>query len=419
MQYDSMSKKVQILRFIPFRKTDIVEMCIDEGSLIPSDCLLFRGFCQKLQNIYHFQHHEILESFKNSYAPKDPDADTRKIDLPAAHSEPEEDLSVQLENLLKKANYEKLSEADLNNALCQESIFKIKLKVDFEDFGEVLLYFRGESIKEETVKKWAGLKSESIQFVNYDRVLVYIKFADEFSSHKAALRQYRPGSTLLKLFQHVPKADLEMLFPNTKLQMRLVDKLMIGVPAVVSGGVVLATKLGATLILVGSLLGFWVGMHAQPVELDKAALVTLLVGFGTLGAYLWKQFNNIKNRKLHFMQTLTKSLYFKNLDNNAGVFHRLLDEAEEEECKEAILAYYFLLKHNQPISQQDLDASIETWFEERWHYALNFEIEDAVYKLEKLGLVVQENGFLKAIALKDAKQQLNHYWSEIMSKESF
>ena len=36
------------------------------------------------------------------------------------------------------------------------------------------------------------------------------------------------------------------------------------------------------------------------------------------------------------METLTRNLYFKNLDNNAGVFHRLANDAEEEESKEAI-----------------------------------------------------------------------------------
>ena len=68
-------------------------------------------------------------------------------------------------------------------------------------------------------------------------------------------------------------------------------------------------------------------------------LIALLAGLVTLGSYLWKQFNNYKNCKLSFMQTLTENLYFENLDNNAGVFHRLIDDAEEEECKEAILVY--------------------------------------------------------------------------------
>ena len=36
------------------------------------------------------------------------------------------------------------------------------------------------------------------------------------------------------------------------------------------------------------------------------------------------------------MKALSDNLYFKNLDNNAGVFHTLIDAAEEEDIKEAL-----------------------------------------------------------------------------------
>ena len=85
----------------------------------------------------------------------------------------------------------------------------------------------------------------------------------------------------------------------------------------------------------GSLFGFWLGISSQPVELNKATLVVLFAGIAALGGYLFKQFNKFKNRKLRFMQTLTQNLYFKNLDNNAGVFHRIVNDAEEEEGKES------------------------------------------------------------------------------------
>jgi hypothetical protein len=39
-----------------------------------------------------------------------------------------------------------------------------------------------------------------------------------------------------------------MLFPNAQVRMRPIDKLFIGVPSVVSGIIVIATKLIATLI---------------------------------------------------------------------------------------------------------------------------------------------------------------------------
>ena len=77
-----------------------------------------------------------------------------------------------LDELLEKANYERVSKADLNQALKQSPLFKIRLHVDFDDFSEVLLFCRGESIRKETVFSWMGLVSKDIEFINYDRVVI-------------------------------------------------------------------------------------------------------------------------------------------------------------------------------------------------------------------------------------------------------
>ena len=98
------------------------------------------------------------------------------------------------------------------------------------------------------------------------------------------------------MFRNVPRADLEMLFPNTEVRMKTVDKLMIGVPAAASGVALLVTKLGPTLFLVGSLVAFWLGIHDREVTLDQGALLALAAGLGTLGGFLFKQFSNFKNR---------------------------------------------------------------------------------------------------------------------------
>jgi Protein of unknown function (DUF3754) len=42
-----------------------------------------------------------------------------------------------------------------------------------------------------------------------------------------------------------------------------------------------------------------------------------------LGGYLVRQFTKFKNRKIQFMKALSENLYFRNLDNDAGVFHHL------------------------------------------------------------------------------------------------
>lgn len=212
--------------FIPFRKHDIVEMCLKDNLLSDQETE-FRHLSSMLSSIYHFEYHNIIESLKDSYALIDPDSDTRKP--LATELDKCDNFSVLLKTLLEKANYERITEDELNQALNESSLFKIRLHVDFDDFEEVLLFCRGESIREENVPQWLGLSSKTITFINYDRVVVYIRLSKDYQESKNSLPFSKPGATLLKLFQNVPKADLEMLFPNTQVRMRTIDKLLIGI----------------------------------------------------------------------------------------------------------------------------------------------------------------------------------------------
>ena len=326
----------------------------------------------------------MKQQLKDAYAPLDPDADTRA----AAGLDGQDDgveLVSTIEQIFTRANYVKITKQDMQRAFHSASLFHVRLYVDINDFEEVLLYYRGAEQREEEMRSWFGLRRKTVRFINYERVVLYMRFKEGIDPD-STLGDCRPGSTMLKLFQNVPDADLEMLFPNTRIGMRVLDKLMIGIPAVVSGAVVLSTKLGATLVLLGSLVGFWLGVNSEQVEIDRGALLALLAGVGALVAYLWKQFSKFRNRKLKYTQALTENLYFKLLDNNAGVLYRILDDAEESECKESLLAYYFLLAQGEPMTAADLDSAIETWFAQRWECRLNFEIDDALFKLQQLGL---------------------------------
>ena len=403
------------LRFIPFRRQDIVDRLQDELNLSSQGAGDFQQLAKLLNSLLHFEFHQLLEDLKQAYAPLDPNADTlaiKKLKLPTDSSSTAS-LKSLLEKVLDKANYERVTQADLEQALEESSLFQIRLQVDFDEFDEVLLFCRGESQREEVISQWFGLKKKTLTFTNYDRVVVYLKFRDDLSTDNPYCSA---GSTLLKLFQDVPKADLEMLFPNTRIRMRVMDKLLIGVPAAVGGGVVVSTKLGGSLILLASLAGYWLGTHDTPVELDKTALLALAAGLGALAAHFWKQFNNFKNRKLRFIQTLTQNLYFKNLDNNAGVFHRLLDEAEEEEGKEALLAYAFLLQADRALSLEELDQYVESWFERQLGSRVDFEIDDAIQKLIRFGMVSETAPqSYRAVPIKDALRLLDHRWDNIFT----
>ena len=264
-------------RFIPFRKADVVEMCINDSRLSKYDQNLFRQLCHILGSLIHFEFHHQVEMLKNCYSPFNPDADTR---LNYDYSEQE-----------KKALQNKLVE---------------------------------------------GLAA-------------ILNAAN---------------------FQKITETDLEMLFPNSEVRMKTVDKLIIGIPAAVSGIVLTATKLGGTILLIASVISFWLGLTKKEVRIEQQHLIALALGLAMLGGFLFKQINKLKNRKIKFMKVLSDNLYFKNLDNNTGVFHHLVDTAEEEEFKEAILAYYFLLVEDRDLTIIELDETVEHWFENKHNSGL-------------------------------------------------
>ena len=134
-------------RFIPFRKTDLISMCHEAG-LVPKKAEThFNDFHQLLGALLHFEYHQLLESLKDGYAPFNPDADTRSLrplDREALLQH-QKAFVQQMNTLLDAANFEPITDAELKEALAEESLFKIRLAVDFDDFEEVLFFRRGEN----------------------------------------------------------------------------------------------------------------------------------------------------------------------------------------------------------------------------------------------------------------------------------
>lgn len=417
-----MRQSIKKDRFIPLRKTDLLQACVDDDRLVGEQIGEFKTLCQSIVSTLHFEYHQILEELKDNYAPFDPNFDT----LPVAKLT-DDMLLVKQDNftsrfiqVLNAANFEKVTDQDLREALQEESLFKVRLAVEFEDFSDVVFYRRGEYQQTEMISQFWGLRKQSITFTNYDKVAVYIKFKDAayFEQTKRCAANIEPGSTIIKLFQNVPKADLEMLFPNSQVRMRTIDKAIIGGSALVGGAVVLVTKLGASLLILAGLLGYWMGYSNEEVTINSKQLVALGVGAGVLGGFIFKEWSKFKNRKLRFMKALADNLYFKNLDNNSGVFHHLIDSAEEEECKEAILAYYFLVIQGGPITSEHLDKTIEQWFDKKFGFQIDFEIADALAKLERFGIVKLNDGQYTALPISAAQGQLDTQWNTIFNHNS-
>lgn len=402
-------------RFIPYRNTEIVDMLCAEGSLDTEQQQQFRKFCTILENIYHFEFHAKVKTLKNYYHPFDPDQDTKtgRVYSPEDLLRHEAKLIESFSEVLNDANYEPLSEEDLGYALREESLFPISLEIDFADFANYMIQRRGDVIRKNTIKKWL-FWSKEIDVPTFERVVMLVKFknADYFAAKGRKGMPFEPGSMVIKLFKNIPKADLEMLFPNARVKMRLSDKLIMGVPAIGGAiGVIMKTGAGllAFVVVLKTLIDhmFYGGVIAMPSPGELAQIIGGLTALGAIIGFVIQQWTKYKTRKIEFLKTLGDNLYFKNLDNNVGVFHHIIDAAEEEECKEAILGYYFLLKHPAGLTEARLDHNIEQWFATKYDTNLDFEVNDALRKLKKLDLCTQVEQpdatvVYQAISLNDA-----------------
>jgi hypothetical protein len=123
-----------------------------------------------------------------------------------------------------------------------------------------------------------------------------------------------------------------------------------------------------------------------------------------------------------FIKTLGDNLYFKNLDNNAGVFFHIIAEAEEEEFKEALLGYLFLTNADAGTTASALDDAIEDWFKKTYAVPVDFEIEDALAKLTRLKLCKStgkdDTGapVWTAVPLSEACERLDVMWDNFFTR---
>jgi hypothetical protein len=395
------------------------ELNADEAGMRPVDAACFAELVELVQAIYHFEMLAKLDAMKDDYAPFNPDFDD---EFGRARDEPELErnatqLATAVKRVLERANYTLLNHTDILRAFSERSLFPVDLHVNMDFFEDFMVYARGESICQEQVSTWFGLWKKTHEVAAYDRVCLFIRCKEsaEIPGKKRAHMgvTHDPGMILIKLFRNIPKNDLEMLFPSFELRMRTVDKLLLGVPALAAGVPVL-TKLGPALVAMSVLVGFADG------RVSSAALITGLTGLVMLGTYLFTQWSRVQFQKALFMRVLSESLYFRNLDNNEGVLTRLIDDAEEEECKEALLAYFFLLRAGGQLADEALDATVESWILERFGVTLDFDVRDALEKLLTLGigLASEHEGTWQALPIADALALVHRRWDGFFVEEA-
>ena len=388
-------------RYIPSRKRDIVDLL----KIGEKDKESFQQFCRLLESIYHFEFHKDLEVLKDIYYPINPDqtkwGDRTDLEI----DEVNRILLETLRMVLNKANYDLVTTEQIKEAYESSAVVGFSLEINMNDYDFIEIYARGRRTDSIVRKSFLGIKKKISDHIILERVLLAVKMKKGINSN------IPEEKTILKLFKDVPLEDLEILFPNSKVVMSWKDKLILAVPAIAAGIPLLVSKVIPALIVVFTVFGAYLGYRGTVEEDHLKQSIAALSALGALGGFVIKQISKFKTKKFLFQKELSDNLYFRNLVNNAGVFHSLIDSAEEEEFKEALLAYIFINRSQTTVGEKEIDSSIEQWLYKHFDSFVDFECTDALDKLEKLKLLNKDNyGNLTVIPLNEALKILDFQW---------
>ncbi|HTU92740.1 MAG TPA: DUF3754 domain-containing protein, partial [Gemmataceae bacterium] len=326
--------------FIPLRKSDLRELLCRDKKLPAGERESLRQFCVLVSSVFHFEYLKQLEELKDAYAPFDPDADTKSLS-PVSDEErrkDEEQLFARFAALMERANFKRLTREEMEQALQEmATVSGIHTHVDLTLFEHLDLFVRGDVTGRMHFRSWRKLwRKEERHVPLYQRLVLIVKLRP----HKRLDRDIDTSRVYLKIFKDIPKADQDMLLPGARVRMTKLDKALIAYP-LVAGLSIMLWEIGSQVI----------------PNIGKAGLGALASGVGAaatwgvaaaLGGYGYKTYYSYQVKKQDYSLKLTKSLYYKSLDNNTGVLMRLLDDAEEQECRETFLAYFCLWKHAPP-----------------------------------------------------------------------
>ncbi len=351
-------------------------------------------FAEGLTLLYDALFSQRLEELKRLYYPYNPDRPPVAIPEVIRNwgQKDRKSLIDAIESLLRRSNFRRLDQEALDVALNKTSPEGVTVSVDLGEFDEVLIYYCGSTTRTVALSRWRRLfgKKESVTVPLYRRLFVLLK-------PKPTLGKEHLDAIFIKLFKDIPQSDLETIFPNTKIRLSLFDKVKLGVTG---GGGVAAGIMSAS--------GKLAAAAANPVAAVSAV--------GALGGVIWKQVANVLNQRTEYMAKLARSLYYYNLDNNAGALAWLVEIASTEEAKEALLAYAFLQARG-ALTREALDREVESFMRRRFEVEMDFEVDDGLAKLGELGLLSDDGqGRLKVKDVGAAIEGLRDKWDMLFPR---
>lgn len=405
-------------RFIPVSRFEIFDRMTKPGMWPEHEDEDAKRFFRYLAAWRHVAYKERLDRLDEAYQPFNPETDVvmGHTYSPEERAALQSDLIKLLVELLVQANYIPVVREELGKLIAEEADYGLSLKVELEEYEECMVYRRGTAVQtlERRRPERLYLSTKTIEIPVFQRVFVLLKLKSDAQrireimqkegvEERRARRMLRKARRMLppgvssdhiyiKLFRDIPRLEMEMLFPNTQIQFRTIDKIKLGV----TGG-------GGTAVGV-------VGAAAKVIAATNPITLGLAV-FGIGGMFV-RQASNVISQRNRYMMTLARNLYFHSLADNRSVITLLANRAEEEDIKEEMLLYTVLAKERVHEREMlDVQAAVEQYLQSEFSRVVTFDAMEALGRLIRDGVVRRaDDGTLEALSPLEGRKHLDKLW---------
>jgi hypothetical protein len=363
----------------------------------------------------HLSYAEREQELIEDYLPFNPDRDISDAALQTNGSDDTHKRAFvgAVRLMLERANYDEIPRTNLQDVIDEFNPYGLELDVNLDEFDDILVFVRGEGTEEvppDFLNRVRGKKPITVTVFHRVFLMLTLKPLDErvrqvaieerineTKARKIVAKQRKmmPADVddthiYIKMFKNVPRPDLEIMFPNTRVKLRSSDKITIGASA--SGGIGVGV----------------ISMVTKVVAAALSPIGAVLAVLGLAGAAS-QQVAQVVNRRARYMLKMTRNLYFQNLSNNQGALALLTERAEEEDIKEELLLYALLAKTGVHKSELgEAQTAIEEYLADHFRVHVSFDTEDALERLLGSGIVVEHaDGVLVAMSPSTAAKHIS------------